>query len=154
MDVSAIQNSASGIAGANPYGNQEIDRDAFLKLLVTQLEHQDPLEPINNENFVAQLTSFSTLEELENLNGNVVAMIALNQSNALLSQLTQGSALIGKEIEWTDPLTGETRTGSVESVKVIDGIAMLSIGGEDVPLAAVTEVFGDPATNGDEGESE
>ncbi len=152
MDVSAINGTESGLAGLNPFGGQKLDRDVFLKLLVTQLEHQDPLEPINNENFIAQLSGFSTLEELESLNGNVVAMIALNQSNALLAQLTQGSALIGQQVGWIDPLTGETHTGNVESVKVLDGIAVLNIGGEDGPLAAGTEVYGEPAA--DDGEPE
>lgn len=152
MNVSGITDTSS-LAASNPYAGQELDRDAFLQLLVTQLEHQDPLEPINNENFIAQLSSFSSLEQLEGLNGNIVAMIALNQSNALLAQLTQGSALIGNEVGWTDPVTGESHRGTVDSVKVVDGIAMLSIGGEDVPLAAVGEVYGPPAT-GDDTESE
>ncbi|MEW6073622.1 MAG: flagellar hook capping FlgD N-terminal domain-containing protein [Planctomycetota bacterium] len=134
------------------YATTELDQGAFMELLVTQLEHQDPLEPVPNEDFIAQLATFSSLEELESLNQNIVAMIALNQSNALLSQLTQASALIGKTVAWVDPTTGEPGTGTVDSVKIVDGLAVLSIGGEDIPLATVTEVLGGDGS-GDGGES-
>jgi flagellar basal-body rod modification protein FlgD len=127
-----------------------LDRGAFMKLLVSQLENQDPLSPVANEDFVAQLATFSSLEELEGLNQNVVAMIALNQTNALLSQLTQSSALIGKHVAWEDLESGARRSGTVESVKIVDGLAMLRIDGEDVPLAAVTEVEGENAAGAKE----
>jgi flagellar hook assembly protein FlgD len=91
---------------------------------------------------VAQLATFSSLEQLEGLNQNMVASIALNQSNALLSQLTQSSALIGKQVEWQDFDSEQTHSGTVESVKIVDGLATLRIDGKDVPLASVTEVLG------------
>jgi len=143
--IPGIDASDGLFSSANPYGSsQELDRTAFMQLLVSQLENQDPLDPIANENFVAQLANFSSLEQLESMNGNITAMIALNQSNAMLSQLTSGSALIGQEIAWIDPLTGEPGSGTVQSVKVIDGIPVLSTTEFEVPLAAVTEVLGDP----------
>ncbi len=152
MDIPGISatDPFSALGSTNPFGTQDLDRDAFMRLLVTQLEHQDPLEPLQNEEFVAQLATFSSLEELETLNQNVVAMIALNQSNALLSQLTQSSALIGKEVSWIDPTTGVTSTGIVERVKIVEGIAILQVNGQDVPLAAVTEVIGDSVDSSEE----
>ncbi len=137
-----------GITASDPYSgltqatNQNMDKDAFMKLLVSQLQNQDPMSPVANEDFVAQLATFSSLEQLEGLNQNVVAMIALNQSNALLSQLTQSSALIGKEVSWQDFETEATHSGTVESVKIVEGLAVLRIDGQDVPLASVTEVLG------------
>src|SRR5262245_12745784 len=140
-----------GISASDPLSGavtqaaaQNLDKNAFMKLLVSQLQHQDPLSPVANEEFVAQLATFSSLEQLEGLNQNVVAMIALNQSNALLSQLTQSSALIGKDVKWQDLETDTEKSGTVESVKIVDGLAVLRIDGEDVPLAAVTEVVGGP----------
>src|SRR5688572_22991471 len=137
-----------GIASTDPYSGavtaaatRALDKNAFMKLLVSQLQHQDPMSPVANEDFVAQLATFSSLEQLEGLNQNVIAMIALNQSNALLSQLTQSSDLIGKEVTWMDPDTQATHTGTVESVKIVDGLAVLRIDGEDVPLATVIEVL-------------
>jgi flagellar basal-body rod modification protein FlgD len=142
MDIPGIS-SADPLSGAAGYGTQQLDRNAFMQLLVSQLQHQDPLNPVANEDFVAQLATFSSLEQLEGLNQNVVAMIALNQSNALLSQLTQSSALIGRQVSWTDYDTNQSHTGTVESVKIVDGLAVLRIDGQDVPLASVTEVLAD-----------
>ena len=148
---------ASGSTGIASIAQSRLDRDAFMQLLVTQLENQDPLEPIKNEDFVAQLANFSSLEELEQLNENTVAMIALNQTNALLSQLTQGSALIGKQVNWIDPFSGATSSGRVESVKIDKGLAVLRVNGTDVPLASVAEVLGenvDPGRPGSEDETD
>ncbi len=141
MDVSAIQSATSQSSAA--LGSSQLDRDAFLELLVTQLENQDPLSPVQNEDFVAQLATFSSLSELEELNDSIVAMITLNQSNALLSQLTQGSALIGKQVTWTDD-AGGTRAGTVGSVRIEEGLAILRIDDQDVPLAAIDEIQGEP----------
>jgi flagellar basal-body rod modification protein FlgD len=140
MDIPGISNT-DPYSGATSQATQSLDKNAFMKLLVSQLEHQDPLSPVANEDFVAQLATFSSLEQLEGLNQNVIAMIALNQSNALLSQLTQSSDLIGKEVTWQDFDTEVEQTGTVESVKIVDGLAVLRIDGQDVPLAAVVEVL-------------
>ena len=129
----------------SPGGVQDkgaLDKDAFMKLLVTQLGNQNPLEPTPNEEFVAQLANFSSLEQMELMNENIVSMVLLNQGNALMAQLTSGSALIGQEVEWADPNVGTPLGGTVESVKVKNGEAVLSINGEDVPLSFVTEVKG------------
>src|SRR5262245_32582176 len=108
MDIAGIGSNDSLLGAASALGTQGLDKNAFMKMLVTQLKNQDPLEPTQNQEFVAQLATFSSLEQLEQLNGNVMGMIALNQSNALLAQLTQGSALIGKTVIWKDPTTGAT----------------------------------------------
>ncbi len=71
------------------YGGQELSRDAFLNLLVVQLQHQDPLDPQKNEEFVAQLAQFSSLEQLTNVNSGLeslyVALASMN--NASMTQL-------------------------------------------------------------------
>ena len=124
-------------------GTQDLGKDEFLKLFVAQLQNQDPLDPVKNEDFVAQLASISSVEQLEKLNDNTVASIALNQSNALLSQLTSSSSLIGKEVTYLNQITGKESQGAVEGVKIQNGIAVLNINGEDVPLGTVTEILGE-----------
>ena len=125
-------------------GSKELDRDAFMQLLVTQMQNQDPLEPQGNEEFIAQLASFSSLEQMENMNANLTSLALLQQSNALLSQLSESSNLIGKEVTWNDSETGASGQGVVESVRLQDGLTFLSIDGQDVPLFTVTEVLGTP----------
>lgn len=119
-----------------------LDKDAFMKLLVTQLKNQDPLAPTDNQAFIAQLAQFSALEEMQGVNENLVALALLQENNALLSQLTDSSALIGKTVVYADPDTGESATGQVDSVKLADGAVTLRVGGRDVPLASVSQVVG------------
>lgn len=116
-----------------------------MTLLVQQLRNQDPLNPQSNEEFVAQLANFSSLEQMEELNENILGMVFLQQSNALMSQLTQSSDLIGKEVNYYDFEQDGVLSGQVDSVKISDGLAVLNIGGKDVPLANVTEVLGQKA---------
>ncbi len=154
MEIPGIE-SNDPIFGATPDQAADLDKDAFLNLLVAQLKAQDPLSPTANEEMIAQLAQFSSLEQMEDLNDNILGMTVLQQNNALLEQLVSGSALIGKSVEYIDPETGEPSSGEVNSVKVEDGLAVLNIGGQDVPLANVTEVTGDAGTGGssDSGDS-
>jgi flagellar basal-body rod modification protein FlgD len=142
MEIPGISSGDTIFGATSTTPQNELGEDSFMKLLVTQLQNQDPLEPMANEDYIAQLATFSSLEELETLNDSVVAMVALQQSNAVLDQLTSSSALIGQTVTYTDPLTGDVQSGVVDSAKLLDGIAVLSIGGQDVPLALVTEVQG------------
>lgn len=65
IDTSAASKTASPISSnAN---NSSLDKDAFLKLLVAQMQYQDPLEPTSNTEYMSQLAQFSTVEELQNL---------------------------------------------------------------------------------------
>lgn len=53
-------------------GNKDLDKDAFLRLLTTQLANQDPLNPMEDREFIAQLAQFSGLEQMQNLNKNFI----------------------------------------------------------------------------------
>ena len=59
------------VAGA---GSKDMGKDTFLKLLVTQLEHQDPLEPQENSEFLAQLAQFSSLENLQSITSEIAQL--------------------------------------------------------------------------------
>lgn len=140
METSGITAAASQGAGFGAPGGQQLGKDAFMSLLVQQLKHQDPMEPTTNEDFIAQLANFSSLEEMQNLNENIVGMVYLQQSNALLQQLTDSSNLIGKEVTFLDPQTQTESKGVVGKVKIVDGQALLDVDGQDIPLVFVTEV--------------
>jgi flagellar basal-body rod modification protein FlgD len=154
MDISAI-NGELGYGANGSAMADELGKDAFMKLLVSQLQNQDPMNPQTNEDFIAQLAQFSSLEQMENLNDSFLGLAVLQQSNALMSQLTEGSTLIGQNVVYTDPESGESLSGTVESIRIENGIAMLNIGGENIPLMNVTEVTGpaDPPA-GDDGNSD
>ncbi|HXG21544.1 MAG TPA: flagellar hook capping FlgD N-terminal domain-containing protein [Methylomirabilota bacterium] len=73
---------------------KELDQADFLRLLTTQLQFQDPLKPIDNQEFTAQLTSFNSLDQLVAINKN---MQSLQNEQLALTQL-QAASLIGKEV--------------------------------------------------------
>jgi flagellar basal-body rod modification protein FlgD len=137
-------------AGQGPNG--AMGKDAFMKMLVAQMQNQDPMSPQDNQAMVAQLAQFSSLEQMQQLNQNILGLAVLQQTNAVMSQLTQSSALIGQNVTYIDPLTQETSTGAVTKVKILDGIATLEIDGQDVPLGNVTEILGPPETGGESGD--
>ena len=146
MDITGIF-AADPVAGTTSTSEGELGRDSFMELLVAQLENQDPLSPSTNEDLIAQLAQFSSLEEMEELNDNIVGLAVLQQSNALMSQLTNSSALIDKSVQYLHPATNVETWGRVESVKIEDGEAVLRIGGQDVPLANVLEIGPAPSSD-------
>jgi flagellar basal-body rod modification protein FlgD len=71
--------------------------DAFLQLLVTQLQYQDPLDPMDDKEFVAELAQFSSLEQLTEINSGIESLTTLGQEQQLLGAVN----FIGKTIEAT-----------------------------------------------------
>ncbi len=62
------------LSGTIAKSTQELGKDEFLKLLVTQLQNQDPMNPVDNEQFIAQLATFSSLEQLISINKAVTKL--------------------------------------------------------------------------------
>ena len=108
----------------------ESTRDEFLQLLVTQLQNQDPLEPIKQAEFLQQLAQFSALQQLETLNANFEDLLKLQE-------LTQGANLLGRSVVFQrddDEIPGE---GTVEEVRSQDNRLLLTVNGESVPIDRV-----------------
>ena len=149
MDIAGITSGSSGIGNSSGTASQDLDKDAFMQLLVSQMQNQDPMNPQSNEDFIAQLAQFSSLEQMENLNSSMDQMAAVEESNALINQLSAASSLIGQNVDYYHPQTGELTSGDVGSVRIEDAVAFLNIDGESVPLSYLTEING-PST-GDDG---
>ncbi|MFM8546557.1 MAG: flagellar hook assembly protein FlgD [Betaproteobacteria bacterium] len=81
-------------ASANPTAKEEMGQQAFLTLFTTQLQNQDPLDPVKNEAFVAQLAQFSQLEATTKMSESMASVAASLQSDRLMA----GTALIGKKV--------------------------------------------------------
>ena len=132
MIASAIGSPAvSGILGTSgASGNKSLGKDEFLRLLTTQLRYQNPLEPLKDGEFVAQLSQFSALEGIQQLNGSFAEML-------LLQQMTQGANLIGKTIVYEKLDSSVPGRGVVDSVKMDNGKLQLLVEGKSVSLAQV-----------------
>ena len=106
----------------------------YLTLLTVQLKNQDPIDPVKQEDFLTQLSQFSMLEGIENLNtsfGDILHM----------QEISQGVDLVGKQIQYQDPLSGETKVGEVERFLANSDALHLLVDGEAVPISMVSGVI-------------
>ena len=87
--------------------SQELGKDDFLKLLITQLSHQDPTNPMDNTAFIAQMAQFSSLEQMNNMANGFDRMASLMNNNDAVSTL-------GKTVDIE--IGSDKITGVVESV--------------------------------------
>jgi flagellar basal-body rod modification protein FlgD len=125
----------------------ELDRDAFLQLLVIQLQNQDPLEPADNQQMLAQLAQFSALEQMNNLNES----FELLSGNFDQLNFISASELLGRRVSGVD-LNGVPRQGVVESVHLDGSLVVLSVDGELMSMAGIIDIDSPPT--GEEGQTE
>nr|WP_320133705.1 flagellar hook assembly protein FlgD [uncultured Holophaga sp.] len=107
--TTSATSSTSSTSSTDKTIKKDLDKDAFLMLLVAQLKNQDPTQSQDPNQMVEQMTSFSSLEQAQNTNSTLKAIQAQNQ--ALLQTETVG--LVGKTVETTSPqfeLTGGSAT--------------------------------------------
>jgi flagellar basal-body rod modification protein FlgD len=111
-----------------------LNQGQFLQLLVTQLQNQDPTNPMSSNDMLNQVTQLSTLQSLQDLNTNFTDLLQLQQ-------LTQGSSLLGRSVQFTDPTTSSAASGVVSALNVQNGNVILQVGTQSVPLSQVTSVM-------------
>lgn len=113
-------------------GNQGLGQDAFFKILITQLQNQDPLNPMEDREFVSQMAEFSSLEKNEKI-------YSLLEDKLGSNQVIENSNLIGREI--TANVEGVELSGVVDSVKSSDDkvLAVLNNGSE-IEINSITQV--------------
>ncbi len=104
----------------------------FMMLLLAQLKNQNPLEPLNDQDLMAQFTQLNSLQELQYIS-------AALQSFASSNQLTGATSLIGKTVEYSSD-EGEVQSGVVTGVSMLNDQIMLWLGEECIPLFAVISV--------------
>src|SRR3712207_3958662 len=114
MDVTSTQSTGASKPTPTQLSgkNSELGKDQFLKLFVAQLQHQDPMNPMQDQDFMGQMASFSTLEQVTNL--------------AKASELSQSVGLLGRTVTYTDGAS-VSQTGVVEKVNQKDGKTVLTV---------------------------
>jgi flagellar basal-body rod modification protein FlgD len=132
-DIVAATNKSLG-AGATAKQAGTIGKDDFLKLLVGQLQHQDPMQPADDSQFIGQMAQFSQLEQETN---------TAQSTGQIATQLghTTALSLIGRTVTYVDA-NKTAQTGTVQQVDVAsDGSATLTVAGTPgISIAAVTQV--------------
>lgn len=76
--------------------NSSLGKDAFLKILITQLQNQDPTSPMDDKEFIAQMAQFSSLEQMQNMTKAMENLLVSQQQTQLMSYTN----FIGKEVKW------------------------------------------------------
>lgn len=129
MGVGAITGYAAA-ALAEPLGQEKtLGKDAFLRLLVTELTNQDPLQPMQDRDFIAQLAQLSALEQMTDMNAGLEML-----------RLIQATNFVGKNIE-AIASDGSRVTGVVTEVVFTDSEPLLIVGDASVTLDNVLRVF-------------
>lgn len=118
--------------------DKSLGQDAFLKLLVAQLKYQDPMNPADGADFMAQTAQFTMVEKLSEMQKQ-------GESTITGQQQLQAIQMVGKQVSYVNDIGG-TATGTVESVRFSPTGQTLTIDGKQVGLGNVTEVLREVGT--------
>jgi flagellar basal-body rod modification protein FlgD len=97
-----------------------LDKDAFLKLLIAELSNQDPMNPMEDKDFIAQLATFSSLEQMQKMN-------TANEKVSSSQAATQAISLIGRQVDFASTDSTSGVSGEVTSVVFVDGAPQLKV---------------------------
>jgi flagellar basal-body rod modification protein FlgD len=129
----AMPTSGDTTATTASLPTDQMGRDTFLKLMVAQLRNQDPMNPQDSAEFLAQTAQFTSLEKLD--------AVAKQTSQALAAQMAFGaSTLAGRSVTFLGEDGVTEVTGTVDTVRFTATGPVLSVGGADVPISSVTAV--------------
>jgi flagellar basal-body rod modification protein FlgD len=114
--------AATAASSTKKAAGQALGKDDFLKLMVAQMKNQDPMNPSDDKDNIAQMAQFSSLEQITNL-ANATQELATKMS------LTQNIGLLGHDVTYTDT-TGNVLSGAVDGLSLKgDGTTTLSVAG-------------------------
>lgn len=111
--VSAAQQSSAAV-------ETSLGQEEFLRILLAQLQFQDPLKPLDNQEFLAQLAQFSSLAQTSQLNDRVDTLLTIQAAD-------QSIGLIGKTVEVRSEVGGAASVGTVSSLSFVDGQPNLTV---------------------------
>lgn len=125
--------------------SEEMGKQDFLTLFTAQLQNQNPLEPVKNEAFVAQLAQFSQLEALTNMQTSLDTFVTAMSGERMLNS----ASLIGKKVAISDSLTQLTQGGTIDaSIDLPEGAAGIQINVHDARGNLVQELIAGPQMPG------
>lgn len=144
--INNTNNPVTEAQGGVPFkGSNNLGKDDFLKLLITQLKYQDPLKPTEDKEFIAQMAQFSSLEQITNLNKGIADLLTAQSYNNVVGQAV---SLIGKNIEAVNTEKDEKGnqlppiSGVVTGMKIINGTPKVLIGDIAIDISSIYKVTG------------
>lgn len=128
--------------------NGALGKDAFLKILITQLQNQDPTSPMDDKEFIAQMAQFSSLEQMQNMTKAMENLLESQQQSQLMSY----TAFVGKEVKWheiTDKVDADNKpiynegTGAIQELKFVNGEAVFVLAdGKEIKPGNISSILG------------
>ena len=125
------------ISAASTMTSTDIRTD-YMNLLITQLQNQNPLEPMSNDQMASQLAQMSQLEQMEHQTTTFDKVLQAQET-------TQATAMIGKQITFYPDGADEAATAMVDGVELLDGEVVLLAGDQKVGLGEVLAITQGPA---------
>jgi flagellar basal-body rod modification protein FlgD len=129
--TNAAASSATG-SSTTPSGFNNLTTADFMKMLIAELQNQDPTQPMTNQDLLTQLSTMSQLQSTQDLDKAL-------QSNTNNQELATASSFIGKAIQGTDS-NNKSVTGVVQEALLQNGSAFVAVGNSLVPVANITAV--------------
>lgn len=117
---------------------KEMGKDEFLQLLVTELQHQDPTNPMNDREFIAQMAQFSSLEQMLNFNTNMSKLVDNVSFQSSFNLIGMNVDIQGAPDENGVQTTGAS--GMVESVSKRGNMSFVKVNGEEFPVTDIIRV--------------
>jgi len=143
--IKAESQSNTGTDGENKTADKStLGKDDFLNLLITELKYQNPLEPMESREFISQMATFSSLEQMQNLNTGFDAL-ASTVNDVLLPNLMlqQSGSMIGREIFYLNPEAEEGQeilTGTVESAVIRKGALYYIVNNQEISASDIQQI--------------
>ena len=122
--------------GRSRVGSNSLDKNAFMQMLLTKLQNQDPLNPTSDEDFFSQQTQLASMEKMDNLATAIQAS----------ANVSQASNIVGKIVEIKND-SGQTTVGRVTSVTVGSGDPIINVNGNNYKMGNITQVFAAPPSS-------
>lgn len=136
LEITRTPDPMTGQAGVTRVPKRELGKDDFLILLTKQLQNQDPMNPVENTEFVAQMANFSTLEQITNMGKSLDKFLA-NSADQIRVQAMQ---LLGRNVTAALPDVPEPVSGPVSKVRFVDGDAVFTVDDYDVLMSQITSI--------------
>lgn len=127
--VSSASNPGASTTATPLPGQKTLGQDDFLKLLAQQFKSQDPLKPMDDTSFIAQMAQFTSLQQTGEMSKT---MTAISQQQ----QVATANSYIGHKVT-VDAGDGQTDSGDVTAVKMVDGAPQLVVNGETYAMSSV-----------------
>ena len=135
MTTNAITNTNTTVASspASSLTSNSLGSQDFLKILTTQLRNQDPLSPMSNTEFIAQMAQLSTLQSTQDMSKQLTNLLETQQRNQALQ-------MVGRDVDYTPEGSDVSQTGRVSAVLLNASSPVLLIEGKQVSYTQVQSI--------------